>query len=85
MANPELILFDELSLGLAPIIINEIYESLPEIKSGGVTLLLVEQDINKALEVADRVYCFREGRISLAGTPSELTKDQIAAAYFGND
>jgi len=85
MANPELILFDELSLGLAPIIINEIYESLPEIKSGGVTLLLVEQDINKALEVADRVYCFREGRISLAGTPRELTKDQIAAAYFGND
>ena len=85
MANPELILFDELSLGLAPIIINEIYESLPEIKSGGVTLILVEQDINKALEVADRVYCFREGRISLAGTPRELTKDQIAAAYFGND
>ena len=85
MANPELILFDELSLGLAPIIINEIYEILPEIKSGGVTLLLVEQDINKALEVADRVYCFREGRISLAGTPRELTKDQIAAAYFGND
>ena len=85
MANPELILFDELSLGLAPIIINEIYESLPEIKSGGVTLLLVEQAINKALEVADRVYCFREGRISLAGTPRELTKDQIAAAYFGND
>ena len=85
MANPELILFDELSLGLAPIIINEIYESLPEIKSGGVTLLLVEQDINKALEVADRVYCFREGRISLAGTPHELTKDEIAAAYFGND
>ena len=85
MANPELILFDELSLGLAPIIINEIYESLPEIKSGGVTLILVEQDINKALEVADRVYCFREGRISLAGTPHELTKDEIAAAYFGND
>jgi branched-chain amino acid transport system ATP-binding protein len=85
MANPDLILFDELSLGLAPIIINDIYESLPAIKEGGVTLLLVEQDINKALEVSDRVYCFREGRVSLAGAPGELTKGQIAAAYFGND
>ena len=85
MANPELILFDELSLGLAPIVINDIYESLPTIKQEGVTLLLVEQDINKALEVADRVYCFQEGRISLTGVPRTLTKDSIAAAYFGSD
>ena len=85
MANPELILFDELSLGLAPIVINDIYESLPTIKQEGVTLLLVEQDINKALEVADRVYCFQEGRVSLTGVPRNLTKDSIAAAYFGSD
>ena len=85
MANPELILFDELSLGLAPIVINDIYESLPTIKQEGVTLLLVEQDINKALEVADRVYCFQEGRVSLTGVPTNLTKDSIAAAYFGSD
>ena len=85
MSNPELLLFDELSLGLAPIIINDIYQSLPAIKKEGVTLLLVEQDINKALEVADRVYCFQEGRVSLNGKPNDLTKDSIAAAYFGNE
>ena len=85
MANPDLLLFDELSLGLAPIIINKIYESIPVIKEEGVTLLLVEQDINQALEVADRVYCFQEGRVSLSGTPNDLTKDSIAAAYFGNE
>ena len=85
MANPALLLFDELSLGLAPIIINDIYESIPAIKQEGVTMLLVEQDINKALEVADRVYCFQEGRVSLSGTPNDLTKDSIAAAYFGNE
>ena len=85
MSNPELLLFDELSLGLAPIIINDIYQSLPAIKKEGVTLLLVEQDINQALEVADRVYCFQEGRVSLTGAPKELTKDRIAAAYFGNN
>ena len=84
MANPDLLLFDELSLGLAPIIINNIYESIPAIKEEGVTLLLVEQDINQALEVADRVYCFQEGRVSLNGKPNDLTKDSIAAAYFGN-
>ena len=85
MANPDLLLFDELSLGLAPIIINDIYETIPAIKEEGVTLLMVEQDINKALEVADRVYCFQEGHVSLNGTPNELTKDSIAAAYFGNE
>jgi len=85
MANPDLLLFDELSLGLAPIIINNIYESIPVIKEEGVTLLLVEQDINQALEVADRVYCFQEGRVSLSGTPNDLTKDSIASAYFGNE
>ena len=85
MSNPDLLLFDELSLGLAPIIINNIYESIPVIKEEGVTLLLVEQDINQALEVADRVYCFQEGRVSLSGTPNDLTKDSIAAAYFGNE
>ena len=85
MENPDLLLFDELSLGLAPIIINNIYESIPAIKEEGVTLLLVEQDINQALEVADRVYCFQEGRVSLSGTPNDLTKDSIAAAYFGNE
>lgn len=83
MSNPELLLFDELSLGLAPIIIKDIYKSLPAIKSEGVSLLVVEQDINQALAVADRVYCFQEGRVSLTGKPDELSRDRIAAAYFG--
>lgn len=83
MSNPELLLFDELSLGLAPIIIKDIYASLPTIKGDGVTLLVVEQDINQALAVSDRVYCFQEGRVSLTGSPSELTRERIAEAYFG--
>jgi branched-chain amino acid transport system ATP-binding protein len=83
MSNPDILLCDELSLGLAPIIIKDIYDALPNIKAEGVSLLVVEQDINQALKIADRVYCFQEGRISLSGKPAELTKDQIAAAYFG--
>ncbi|MEK9678533.1 MAG: ABC transporter ATP-binding protein [Rhodospirillaceae bacterium] len=84
MSNPNVLLFDELSLGLAPIIIKDIYASLPAIKQDGVSLIVVEQDINQALQVADRVYCFQEGRVSLTGTPGELTREQIAGAYFGH-
>ncbi len=83
MSNPDILLCDELSLGLAPIIIKDIYDALPSIQAEGVSLLVVEQDINQALAIADRVYCFQEGRISLSGKPDELSKDQIAAAYFG--
>ena len=84
MANPDLLLFDELSLGLAPIIIKNIYDTLPTIKSEGVSILLVEQDINQALSVSDRVYCFQEGRVSLNGLPNTLSREQISAAYFGS-
>lgn len=84
MANPDLLLFDELSLGLAPIIIKNIYKTLPTIKSEGVSILLVEQDINQALSVSDRVYCFQEGRVSLNGLPNTLSREQISAAYFGS-
>jgi len=83
MSNPDILLCDELSLGLAPIIIKDIYDALPSIQAEGVSLLVVEQDINQALAIADRVYCFQEGRISLSGKPDELSKDQIAAAYLG--
>jgi len=83
MSNPDILLCDELSLGLAPIIIKDIYDALPSIQAEGVSLLVVEQDINQALAIADRVYCFQEGRISLSGKPDELSKDHIAAAYFG--
>ncbi|MEO0403180.1 MAG: ABC transporter ATP-binding protein [Pseudomonadota bacterium] len=83
MSNPELILFDEISLGLAPVIIKSIYEALPDIISGGMTAMIVEQDISKALSVSSRVYCLQEGRVSLTGRVQDITRDQITAAYFG--
>jgi len=83
MSNPELILFDEISLGLAPIIIKSIYDALPGIIGEGMSAVIVEQDIAKALSVAGRVYCMQEGRISLEGRSDELTREQISAAYFG--
>ncbi len=83
MTNPELLLFDELSLGLAPIVVKEIYDALPRIGADGMTMVIVEQDIHRALAAADRVYCLQEGRVSLTGTPSSLTPAQITAAYFG--
>jgi len=83
MSNPRLLLCDEISLGLAPIVIRDIYQVLPRIKAGGTSMILVEQDIVQAMKVADRVYCFQEGRVSLSGSPSALTREQIHAAYFG--
>lgn len=83
MANPALLLCDEISLGLAPIVIKDIYRSLARITAEGMTVLVVEQDINQALAVASRVYCFQEGRVTLEGRPAEVTREQIARAYFG--
>jgi branched-chain amino acid transport system ATP-binding protein len=83
MSNPRLVLLDEVSLGLAPVVVRQVYETIPAIKSAGTTILLVEQDVNQALSVANRVYCLLEGRISITGRPDELTKDQITDAYFG--
>jgi branched-chain amino acid transport system ATP-binding protein len=84
MSNPRVLLCDEISLGLAPIIIADIYTALPQIKAEGTSVVLVEQDIVQAMKVADRVYCFQEGRLSLSGRPLELTRDQIHRAYFGS-
>ncbi len=84
MSNPRILLCDEISLGLAPIIIADIYAALPQIKAEGTSVVLVEQDIVQAMKVADRVYCFREGRLSLTGRPRDLTRDQIHRAYFGS-
>ncbi len=83
MSSPGLLLCDEISLGLAPTTIKDIYAALPSIKADGTAVILVEQDINQALAVADRFYCFQEGRISLSGKPGEVDKEQIKAAYFG--
>lgn len=83
MANPKLLVCDEISLGLAPKIIKDIYEAVPQIRAKGTSILVVEQDVGQALAVADRIYCFMEGRVTLTGTPNTLTRDQIANAYFG--
>jgi len=83
MSNPDVLLCDEISLGLAPVVIRDIYNALPQIRSGGAALIIVEQDIGQALRVADRVYCMMEGRITLSGAPSTLSRDAIHAAYFG--
>ncbi|WP_339757496.1 ABC transporter ATP-binding protein [uncultured Hoeflea sp.] len=83
MSNPRVLLCDELSLGLAPVIIRDIYKALPEIRKGGASVILVEQDIGQALKVADRVYCMMEGRVTLEGTPAGLSRDAIHNAYFG--
>jgi branched-chain amino acid transport system ATP-binding protein len=83
MANPRVLLCDEISLGLAPIVVREIYQMLPQIRARGTSVLVVEQDIRQALRAADRVYCFQEGRVSLQGAPAELTREQITQAYFG--
>jgi branched-chain amino acid transport system ATP-binding protein len=83
MSNPRVLLCDELSLGLAPIIIRDIYAALAGVKQRGTSVVLVEQDLMHAMSVADRAYCFQEGRISLTGRPRDLSRDAIHAAYFG--
>ena len=83
MANPRLLLLDEVSLGLAPAVVHDIYRALRAIVGDGTTTLFVEQDVGRALGVCDRLYCFQEGRVSLEGRPGDLTRAQIAAAYFG--
>ena len=83
MANPDLILFDEISLGLAPIVIGTIYDVLPGIIGEGMTALLVEQDISRALAVSSRVYCLQEGRVSLEERTDQVSREDITEAYFG--
>jgi branched-chain amino acid transport system ATP-binding protein len=87
MSNPRLLLCDELSLGLAPVVINEIYACLAQIARDGMTLLIVEQDLSRALSAADRFYCLQEGHVSLSGACGSTPVDRAAltAAYFGLD
>jgi len=83
MANPTLLLCDEISLGLAPIILREIYARLSEIVREGISVIAVEQDIVQALRAASYVYCLQEGRVALQGRAAQLTRADISAAYFG--
>lgn len=84
MSNPRVLLCDEISLGLAPVVIRDIYAAFPRIRQAGASIVVVEQDIGQALKVADRVYCMMEGRITLSGAPGGLTREAIHAAYFGH-
>jgi branched-chain amino acid transport system ATP-binding protein len=83
MSNPRLLLLDEVSLGLAPVAIADVYRSLATVIEGGTTVLLVEQELTRALDVAQRVMCMLEGRIVLEGVAGELTREQVTDAYFG--
>jgi branched-chain amino acid transport system ATP-binding protein len=83
MANPEVLLCDELSLGLAPIVIQEIYRTLPRITAEGMAVVLVEQDVHTAQRMSQRLYCFQEGRVSLQSDSTRVTRGEISRAYFG--
>jgi len=83
LANPRVLMLDELSLGLAPVVVHRIYGMLPQILATGLTVLLVEQDVSQALRVASHIHCLLEGRTTLEGRPSDVTAHQVEAAYFG--
>ncbi|MHA7685155.1 ABC transporter ATP-binding protein [Cupriavidus sp. PET2-C1] len=83
MSNPAMLMCDELSLGLAPKIIREMYGHLATLKEEGTTLLIVEQDIHQALRFSDRYYCMQKGRVTLSGQSASASKEEIGRAYFG--
>jgi len=83
MSNPQLLICDELSLGLAPVVVKEIYQALGELCRDGLTAVIVEQDVAVAQRVTRRLYCMQEGRITLTGPSESLTREQISRAYFG--
>jgi branched-chain amino acid transport system ATP-binding protein len=83
MSNPKLLLCDEISLGLAPTVIHDIYRQLPAVVEEGTSLVIVEQDVVQALKAAQRVYCLQEGRVALEGDTAAVTREDISAAYFG--
>ena len=83
MSNPRLLLCDEISLGLAPVIVRDIYARLPALAAQGTAMVIVEQDVSQALAAADRVFCLREGRVVLEDAARALTREAVASAYFG--
>ncbi len=84
MADPKLMLLDEMSLGLAPIVLDELYRALKEIKERGITILFVEQNVRRTLQEAERAYIMETGRVVLSGTPAELQEEEeVKKAYFG--
>ena len=83
MANPRLLLCDEISLGLAPVVVDQIYRSFIDIRAEGTALVLVEQDVKRAYAAADRVYCLLKGRVSLSAAAKDVSLAQLTQAYFG--
>lgn len=85
MTNPDLLFLDEVSLGLSPLVVGQVYEQLKSLIETGTTIVLVEQDLNRVMEVSDRIVCMLEGKIVASGKASEMTRETITAAYFGLD
>ena len=83
MANPRLLLCDEISLGLAPVVVKALYEALAGVVRAGLAVVIVEQDVALAQGMSRRLYCFQEGRVSLSGASSTLGRAEISRAYFG--
>ncbi len=83
MTNPEIILLDEVSLGLSPLVVDRVYAQLEALKASGVAIVLVEQDLKRAMAMASRTICMLEGAIAIEGATSELTREQVTEAYFG--
>jgi len=83
LTNPRLLLCDEISLGLAPVIVNSLYEIIPALARRGIGVLVVEQDITRSLAVADRFYCLLEGKVTLTGRPAEVSRETVMRHYFG--
>jgi len=83
VTNPDVLLLDEVSLGLSPAAVDRVYAIMPELRRNQTSVILVEQDLSRALSVADRVICMLEGQVVLMGKTSDLTRDQIVDAYFG--
>lgn len=84
MSNPDLLLLDEASLGLAPVLVNDVFAAIKRINDRGITVLLVEQDLHNATQVADRGYVLRSGRVALSGDATELATDErVQKSYLG--
>ncbi|HXE24468.1 MAG TPA: ABC transporter ATP-binding protein [Roseiarcus sp.] len=83
MMNPELLLLDEVSLGLSPLIVDRLYAQLEALKSSGVAMLLVEQDLKRAMATASRTICMLEGAVAIEGPTAALTREEVTEAYFG--
>lgn len=83
MTNPALLLLDEVSLGLSPVAVEGVYEALPKLRQAGTTIILVEQDLRRAMASATRLFCMLEGRIMLSGPAGSLTREAVMDAYFG--